>query len=25
VQRPILGAIFRSDLRHLKRLVEADE
>ena len=23
VQRPILGAIFRSDLRHLKRLVEA--
>ena len=24
VQRPILGAIFRSDLRHLKRLVEAD-
>ena len=23
VQRPILGAIFRSDLRHLKRIIEA--
>jgi hypothetical protein len=22
VQRPILGAIFRSDLRHLKRILE---